>query len=124
MLTILLKGILLAHTSSKTSIIKIIKMKLLFLISTVLLFAVSDATVPDGSLGLCQVDCDTDVECQPGLWCADAHKSELRAAGLDERKVKCGNVGKWSEEVCFDPAVLRPSGGSGGGAYTILSLCG
>ena len=68
-------------------------------------------------LKLCQVDCDVDNDCAPGLWCADAHKAELKAKGFDERKANCG---KWSKkekfnEVCFDPKILKPSGGGGGG---------
>lgn len=73
-------------------------------------------------LGLCQADCDVDTDCAPGLWCADAHKPELAAKGLDQRKANCGTVdtGDWNHEVCFDPAILSTTrrqlrGGSGGG---------
>jgi hypothetical protein len=65
--------------------------------------------------GLCEVDCHVDSDCIEGLLCADAHKSELKAAGYDERKANCGPVGPWDDEVCFDPALLNKSGGGFGG---------
>lgn len=78
---------------------------------------VVDATGSGTKLGLCQVDCDVDSDCQPGLWCADAHKPALTDAGYDSRKVTCGNVGEWNEEVCFDPKLIQPKGNGGGGTY-------
>ena len=66
-------------------------------------------------LGLCKVDCDKDSDCKTGLWCADQHKKELKAKGFDVRKANCGKVGKWNFEVCFDPKILKPHGGGGGG---------
>jgi hypothetical protein len=69
-------------------------------------------------LGECQFDCDTDADCQPGLWCADLRKVELAAAGFDARKANCGNVGAWNEEVCFNPAILKQTGGGGGGTLS------
>ena len=55
----------------------------------------------------CQFDCDTDAECGYGLLCADAHKTELKAAGKNKRKANCkGNVGKWNEEVCFKKSLI------------------
>jgi hypothetical protein len=52
----------------------------------------------------CEFDCDFDADCESGLLCADEHKVELSAAGKDERKVYCGNVGGTYDEVCYDPA--------------------
>jgi hypothetical protein len=86
-------------------------MKLFFAASLLLLSPVAFGT----SLGRCEFDCDVDSDCKLGLWCADAHKAELKAKGLDVRKVNCGNVGEWNEEVCFDPVILKPSAGGGGG---------
>lgn len=65
--------------------------------------------------GLCQADCDLDIDCAPGLWCADQHHVELRAAGFDDRKANCNvpNL-QWNFEVCFAPAILKKSGGGGG----------
>jgi hypothetical protein len=57
-------------------------------------------------LGVCEFDCDLDSDCKSGLWCADAHKAELAAAGLNQRKANCGNVGGKFDEVCFDPNIL------------------
>jgi hypothetical protein len=68
--------------------------------------------------GLCEIDCHVDADCIEGLLCADAHKSELKAAGYDERKANCGPGGPndpWDDEVCFDPALLNKSGGGFGG---------
>jgi hypothetical protein len=86
----------------------------------------ADAT----KLGLCQFDCDDDSDCVPGLWCADDHKLALALAGFDSRKANCGKVGRWKEEVCFNPKIL---GGSGGGgkkfhddefiSFSCFSLC-
>lgn len=66
-------------------------------------------------LQLCEADCDFDIDCRPGLWCADQHAGELKAAGFDGRKANCGNVGQWNFEVCFDPKILGKHGGAGGG---------
>lgn len=54
-------------------------------------------------LGECEYDCDRDRDCQDGLLCADKHKSELGDANLDVRKAYCGRVGRWKDEVCYDP---------------------
>mmetsp|Transcript_9758 Transcript_9758/g.18669 ORF Transcript_9758/g.18669 Transcript_9758/m.18669 type:complete len:283 (-) Transcript_9758:162-1010(-) len=67
-------------------------------------FGCSDTNRRLGSLGECQWDCDQDSDCATGLQCADAHKSELAAAGLDQRKAYC-NVNSGTSEVCFDPAI-------------------
>lgn len=49
-------------------------------------------------------DCDTDQQCRKGLLCADAHKKELRAAGLDPRKAYCDpKLGLKNWELCYDP---------------------
>jgi Dictyostelium (slime mold) repeat len=54
--------------------------------------------------GECVVrDCDKDSECNTGLLCADAHKTELTALGLDPRKAYCGNLGARNWELCYDP---------------------
>jgi von Willebrand factor type D domain len=65
--------------------------------------------------GLCQADCDLDIDCAPGLWCADEHHVALKAAGFDTRKANC-NVENlpWNHEVCFDPKILDKTGGGGG----------
>ena len=48
-------------------------------------------------------DCDIDLECQHGLLCADAHKTELQAAGFDSRKAYCDiTLGVRSWELCYD----------------------
>jgi hypothetical protein len=57
-------------------------------------------------LGECEYDCDRDRDCAGYLLCADEHKSELAAVGLDNRKANCGNVGSWNEEVCFVPGLI------------------
>jgi hypothetical protein len=95
-------------------------MNVLFL--TLILSLVLDTTVLAqrlGSIGLCDPsqDCDIDAHCATGLLCADAHKVELKAKGYDERGANCKNlIGKpWNYEVCFDPKILLPSGGGGGG---------
>lgn len=74
----------------------------------------------DGSVGMCDslTDCDTDAQCKPGLICADVHKEELIKAGFDARKANCPytfTVRTQYTEVCFDGAILKPSGGGGGG---------
>jgi hypothetical protein len=77
-----------------------------------------------GSLGLCESDCDKDSDCMGGLICADQHKRELKALGLDIRKANCyGEVSERHKyyEVCFNPNILR-SGGAGGGT-SISSHC-
>jgi hypothetical protein len=69
------------------------------------------------SLGLCESDCDKDSDCKGGLICADEHKKELKAIGLDVRKANCyGETSAKTKyyEVCFKPSILR-SGGAGGG---------
>jgi hypothetical protein len=104
-------------------------MKLLFATSLLSLGhvafgALKKPTTPPPLLGLCEYDCDVDADCKPGLLCADAHKPELKAAGFDERKANCGNVGAWNLEVCFDPAILKPSGGGGGGTCIITKHLG
>jgi hypothetical protein len=62
-------------------------------------------------------DCDDDSDCAAGLICADDHKKTLIAAGFDERRANCGDVGvvnlKW--EACFDPSILSPPTGGGFG---------
>jgi hypothetical protein len=88
-------------------------MKLLFATSLLSLSPVAFGTF----LGLCEFDCDKDTDCKPGLLCADEHKAELKAKGFDERKANCGKVGAWNLEVCFDPKILKPSGGGGGGTF-------
>jgi hypothetical protein len=73
-------------------------------------------------LNLCESDCDKDSDCAPGLLCADAHKKELKAIGLDERNANCYTAGKAKDseiktkdyELCFDARILG-SGGAGGG---------
>ena len=91
-----------------------LKMKLVF--GIFVMIAMTGAT--QALLGKCQWDCDKDSDCQSGLLCADAHKSELKQLGIDERKADCtGYLGAWNEEVCFDSGLLRPSGGGGGGTY-------
>jgi hypothetical protein len=96
-------------------------MKLVLLLSTISAWQasalLSKPTAPMPILGECQFDCDTDADCQPGLWCADPRKVELAAAGFDARKANCGSVGAWNEEVCFNPAILIKTGGGGGGMY-------
>ena len=63
------------------------------------------APVDAAGLGECEFDCDTDLECQTGLQCADEHKEELQGIGLDPRKAYCGsNVGRKKEEVCYNVA--------------------
>lgn len=57
-------------------------------------------------LGECEVDCDVDSDCGYGLLCADAHKAELAALGVDQRKALCGSVGQYNEEVCFPAELL------------------
>lgn len=94
---------------------------------TVLAFAAilarSTATNTPGSLGRCQYDCDNDGDCQRGLWCADAHKNELRKAGYDERKADCDkNTGDSNLEVCFDPAILNKNSSGFGGVSRIKML--
>jgi von Willebrand factor type D domain len=70
---------------------------------------------PSPLIGLCQADCDLDIDCANGLWCADEHTSELRAAGLDGRLADCAVSGVSSiHEVCFDPSILKTNGGGGG----------
>ena len=54
----------------------------------------------------CEFDCDTDDDCATGLMCADSNKGTLTYLGLDPRKAYCGKVGKWREEVCYDPSKL------------------
>ena len=55
-------------------------------------------------LGECEVDCDKDADCKRGLYCASDHSYDLMYAGLNKRKAYCGHkVGKWNEEVCYDP---------------------
>jgi hypothetical protein len=58
----------------------------------------------------CSLDCDRDEDCDDslGLVCADEHKQELIDAGFDPRKAYCGDVGRRTYEVCYDPAKLRP----------------
>ena len=96
-------------------------MKLLFVTSLLSLGHVAFGALKTKPplLGLCEYDCDVDADCKPGLWCADTHKPELKAAGFDERKANCGKIGAWNLEVCFDPAILKPSGGGGGGTCII-----
>ena len=76
-----------------------------------------------GSLGLCEVDCDNDSQCKEGLICADGNKVALKNAGFDMRKANCGpgDEKDFFLEVCFDPKILKTTGGGGGG--TFLSLC-
>jgi von Willebrand factor type D domain len=65
--------------------------------------------------GLCETDCDLDIDCDPGLWCADQHHVALKAAGYDDRRANCDVPRlKWNFEVCFDPAILKKNGGGGG----------
>jgi von Willebrand factor type D domain len=65
--------------------------------------------------GLCETDCDLDIDCAPGLWCADQHHVALKAAGYDDRRANCDVPKlKWNFEVCFDPAILKKNGGGGG----------
>ena len=89
-------------------------------ISLMALTGMSPVTAGGGKkLGLCQVDCDKDIQCKGNLLCADAHKKELKAAGFDKRKANCG-PGKPSQknlEVCFDPKILKKKGYGGGGMY-------
>ena len=93
-------------------------MKLVFGTFVSLVMVATTNATPAGSLGKCQWDCDKDSDCQAGLICADGHKSELKQRGFDERKADCkGNLGAWNEEVCFDPEILKNSGGGGGGKY-------
>jgi hypothetical protein len=64
----------------------------------------------------CEYDCDKDSDCVSGLLCADAHKSELRAASLDARKAYCSpndkpgtgftNTKRKVMEVCYDPKLV------------------
>ena len=66
----------------------------------------------------CEYDCDKDADCKDGLLCADAHKSELKAAGLDSRKAYCAPNDKPGTgfndnkrnvmEVCYDPSKVVP----------------
>lgn len=49
-------------------------------------------------------DCDKDQQCRKGLLCADAHKAELTAAGVDPRKAYCdASIGLENWELCYDP---------------------
>jgi hypothetical protein len=79
----------------------------------------SESNAEDGTVGLCDItkDCDTDAHCKPGLLCADRHKPQLQALGLDMRSANCpvleGKPDKY--ELCFDAKVLSPSAGGGGG---------
>lgn len=69
------------------------------------------------AIGNCEGDCAVDSDCNEGLWCADAHKAELKARGFDGRKANCG-LGEREDkykELCFDPKILKKSGGAGGG---------
>jgi hypothetical protein len=76
---------------------------------------------PGVLLGKCDMmqDCDDDDHCAGGLWCADDHKAELKAAGFNTRLADCGGQTvdpNW--EVCFDPCILPgkcPNGGGMGG---------
>lgn len=95
-------------------------MKMNVIACLALLWSVLGSVVNATKLGLCEFDCDEDSDCVGHLWCADAHKRELFRAGLDTRKVKCGHVGKWNEEVCFDPKTLYPNSGGGGGKERII----
>lgn len=66
-------------------------------------------------MGECDYDCDSDKDCAAGLWCADAHKTSLNNAGLNNRTAYCtmeGNTG--TSEVCFDPNIAFGSIPSGG----------
>lgn len=65
--------------------------------------------------GECEVDCDSDAGCNPGLLCADDHSVELRNAGYDPKKAYCTgpNLGKPNADVCYDPAkVVAPGPGA------------
>jgi len=58
-------------------------------------------------LAECEYDCDSDDDCQPGLLCADDHKTVLEAAGLDKRKANCpAPHGTHRLEVCYDPGTV------------------
>ena len=52
------------------------------------------------------MDCDNDKDCKKGLFCAEAHKKELIAFGLNKRKAYCGDVGTRFDEVCYNPALV------------------
>lgn len=54
----------------------------------------------------CEVDCDSDSDCQSHLVCAKGNEAKLKAAGYDRRKAYCGDVGAKNAEVCFDPYYL------------------
>ena len=86
--------------------------------------AEGDAPKLTGPLGACDFanDCDDDNQCGPGLLCADDHKSELKAKGLDTRTANCGpGVPGSLWEVCFETGVLYSGGGFGGKQYEVSS---
>lgn len=57
-----------------------------------------------GLLEECETDCDDDVDCQPGLKCADGRGNFLAMNRLDRRKAYCpGSPGAANAEVCYDP---------------------
>lgn len=64
-------------------------------------------------LNECEFDCDSDSDCLPGLLCADDHKIELLALGLDPRKADCGNAGDSNDEVCFKEELIESFAGLG-----------
>lgn len=81
-------------------------MRLLQAVYLALIASQVSARVKKGLIGECQVECDKDEQCMPGLLCADMHEKELRNAGLDVRKAYCGKVGRDNYEVCYDPEKL------------------
>ena len=59
------------------------------------------------NIGECAYDCDRDRDCARGLLCADKHKAELRAAGLDERHAYCGNDIYFAKGYNINPLSAR-----------------
>lgn len=65
-----------------------------------------DCTVTDPCTECAPRDCDNDNQCLPHLLCADQHKSELQALGLDKRRADCGPATDGAQpnwEVCYQP---------------------
>jgi hypothetical protein len=90
---------------------------ILSIITPVMVVADRGEPVPTHPVARCDFnwDCDEDHQCAKGLICADRHKGQLKAAGLNMRTADCGpgNPLKPLYEVCFDPKLIYKSGGFG-----------